>query len=588
MDVGGAKSDVSWLTLRPLLVLASAMAAASCTHPARMQQVDEARAPSQTVALPGVYTYHDDVARDGVNDREFLLTPANVRPSGFGKLFSCPVDGAIYTQPLWVPRLRAQGRLRNVVFVATEHDSLYAFDADARPCERLWKVSLIDWRHGGLGGEATVPSGVDHHLIGQFYGDITPEVGVTGTPVIDPGTDTLYVVSKSVIYSLGLHFQQRLHAIDLATGAERPGSPVTIQARYRRRARPAIEFDPRTQNQRAGLALINGTVYVAFASHEDGLPFFGWLIGYRYDGRSFTRTCMFNAAPDGREAGIWMGGVAPAADSQGNLYVATGNGTFDAFSSTPPHDDYGDSLLRLSGHLEVLRYFTPSDQRSEFVQNNEFGSGGAVLVNLPNGSPVTHLLIVGGKDGALYLLNRDMPGGYGDSRAWQKISAGTETGLSAANPGVVFAAGAYWNDDYYLAGAGEPLKEYHLDPGTARLTYVGAASQPADGFGFPGATPSISAAGNSNGIVWVLDNRAYCTPASQGCGPAVLYAYDAATLRELWDSSIRHADAAGNAVKFTVPTIAAGRVYIGTRGNNTGGAYGTTSVSGELDAYGLE
>lgn len=586
MDIGRAESNARCVALRLVLGFTGALAA-SCTHPARMQQAGEAPSLPQSVALPGVYTYHDDLARDGVDDREFLLTPADVNRSNFGKLFSCPVDGAIYTQPLWVPHLKVKGKVRNVVVVATEHDSLYAFDADSRPCEKLWSVSLIDWHHGGLGGETTVPSGVSHHLIGQLYGDITPEIGVTGTPVIDPRTDTLYVVAKSVIYSLGLQFQQRLHAIDLATGAERPGSPATIGASYRRDGRPALDFDPRTQNQRAGLALINGTVYVAFASHEDGLPFFGWLIGYRYDGASFTQTHVFNAAPHGREAGIWMGGAAPAADPRGDIYVATGNGTFDASSATPPHDDFGDSLLRLSGDLEVLQYFTPSDQQFEFVQNNEFGSGGVVLVNLPSWSPVTHLLIVGGKDGALYLLKRDTPGGYGDSRAWQKISVGTETDLSGANPGVVFAAGAFWNGDYYLAGAGESLEEYHLDPATARLTYVGAASQP-PAFGFPGATPSISAAGNSNGIVWVLDNRAYCTPASQGCGPAVLYAYDATTLRELWNSSIRRADAAGNAVKFTVPTIANGRVYVGTRGNNTGGVYGSTSISGELDVYGLK
>lgn len=567
--------------MRLLLALAVAAVTPSCSHYVRMDMRGAASAP-------GVYTYHDDLSRSGVNDWEHFLTPAAVNPPSFGKLFSCPVDGAIYAQPLWVPRLKVDGRLRNVVFVATEHDSLYAFDADASPCETLWQLSLIDWRHGGLGGETPVPSGVDHHLIGKQYGDITPEVGVTGTPVIDPKTGTLYVVSKSVIYSLGLHYYQRLHAIDLVTGAEKPGSPVTIQASYAHNSGPAIEFEPRTENQRAGLALVNGMVYVAFGAHEDGEPFYGWLIGYRYDGASFTRTSVFNVDPDAREGGIWMGGVAPAADSLGDLYVTTSNGRFDATSRTPPNDDYGDSLLRLSRRLRVLQYFTPSDQQLEFAQNNELGSGGVVLVDIPGGSALTHLLIAGGKDGALYVLNRDALGGFGDGRAWQKISAGAETDLSGPNPGVVFSAGAFWNGDYYLAGAGEPLKKYRLDPATARLTYVAAASQPAGGFAFPGATPSISAAGNTNGIVWVLDTRAYCTPASLGCGPAVLYAYDAKTLRELWNSSMRRADAAGNAVKFSVPTIANGKVYVGTRGNNTGDVYGSTSISGELDVYGLQ
>lgn len=539
-------------------------------------------------ALRGVFTYHNDLARDGVDDREYRLTPANVNPTGFGKLFSCPVDGAIYAQPLWVPSLEVRGRRRNVVLVATQHDSLYAFDADASPCRLLWHVSLIDRHHGGRSGEVTVPGGVDSRLIGKHDGDITPEVGVTGTPVIDPSTDTLYVVSKSVIYSLGLHFYARLHAIDLATGAEKPGSPVTIRGASTGESNRTVRFQPRAENQRAGLALVDGIVYVAFASHEDGEPFFGWLFAYRYNGASFTRTDDFNVDPDGREGGIWMGGVAPAADSGGDLYVTTSNGPFDAASASPPHDDYGDSLLRLSPDLRVLQFFTPSDQDAEFVQNNEFGSGGVVLVDLPRGSPVTHLLISGGKDGALYLLNRDALGGYGDARAWQKISAGKETDLSGADPGVVFAAGAYWNGNYYLSGAGEPLKEYHLDPATARLSFVRATSQPADGFGYPGAIPSISAAGKSNGIVWDIDVRDYCTPGSQGCGPAVLHAYDATTLRELWNSAMSSVDAAGNAVKFTVPTIADGKVYIGTRGDNSGGVHGSTPISGELDVYGLK
>lgn len=193
--------------------------------------------------------------------------------SSFGKLFSCPVDGAIYAQPLWVPHRKVDGKRRNVVFVATAHDSLYAFDADASACVRLWKDDLIGRGHGGDGGETTVPAGANLHLVGKGDGDMTPEVGVTGTPVIDPKTDTLFVVSKSVIYSAGRHFYLRLHAIDVASGAERPGSPVTIRASFVGDDGVRVRFDPRTENQRAGLALAHGTVYVSFGSHEDGMPY---------------------------------------------------------------------------------------------------------------------------------------------------------------------------------------------------------------------------------------------------------------------------------------------------------------------------
>ena len=536
--------------------------------------------------LAGVYTYHDDLARDGVNEREYALTPADVNAASFGKLFSCPVDGAIYAQPLWVPHLEVDGKSRNVVFVATAHDSLYAFDADESPCVELWKVSLIGWRHGSDGGELTVPAGSDLHLVGKGDGDITPEVGVMSTPVIDPNTGTLYVVSKSVVYSAGLRFHMRLHAIDLATGAEKPGSPVSIAATFAGQAGARVRFDPRYENQRAGLALANGTVYLGFGSHEDGLPFYGWILGYRYDGASFKQTYTLNVAPTAGEGGVWMSGAAPAVDTAGHLYVLTGNAGFDAAATDPPNDDFGDSFLKLSDRLEVLQYFTPSDQHFNNVQNNDFGAGGAVLANLPAGGSISRIAIVGGKDGDVFVVNRDRLGGYGDSRALQKLGTGVEKDVSGAYPGLIFGEGALWNDRYYITGAGEPLKVYRLDPATAHLSFEAAGSAP-PAFGYPGATPAVSAMGDTNGIVWVLDNRLYCTPGSQGCGPTVLRAYDAMTLRELWSSPLSGPDAAGNAVKFTVPTIANGKVYVGTRGNNTGGVYESTSVSGELDVYGL-
>jgi hypothetical protein len=538
--------------------------------------------------LAGVYTYHNDLARDGANTHEYALTPANVNSGSFGKLFSCSVDGAIYAQPLWVANLTVSGAAHNVVFVATQHDSLFAFDADASPCSKLWSVSLIDSAHGGTANESPVPSGGTGALVGNGAGDLTPEVGITGTPVIDPARAILFVVSKSMSPGGGA-FYQRLHAIDLASGAEKPGSPLTIAATYPGAGDggATVTFNARTQNQRAALALVNGTVYVAWGSHEDKGPFYGWLLGYGYNGSSLNLSNVLNAAPDGGDAGIWMSGSAPAADAAGNLYVLTGNGSFNAANAAPPDRDYGDSFLQLSPALTVLQYFTPTNQQSDRNYNNDFGAGGAtVLAELPAGSVVRHLAVAGGKDGNLYVLNLDALDGFGDQHAWQELSVGTEGDLNADTPGVIFCAPAIWNNRLYLAGATQPLAAYAFSPPTAKLT---AQETSAGAFGYPGTTPSISATGTTNGIVWALDNGKYCTDASPGCGPAVLHAYDAGNLgTELWNSALSSADAAGNAVKFVVPTIANGKVYVGTRGNNTGGALGSTSVAGELDVYGLK
>ncbi len=536
--------------------------------------------------LPGVFTYHNDLARDGVNDREYALTPSNVNSNSFGKLFSCSVDGAVYTQPLWIANLKIGGAPHNVVFVGTEHDSLYAFDADAKPCSQLWRSDLIDAAHGGTGGERPV-SGI---LVGRGDGDLLPEIGITGTPVIDAKNAVLYVVSKSMS-AAGTNFYQRLHAIDLTTGAEKPGSPITIAATYPGTGdgTSLVTFNARMEHQRAALALVNGVVYIAWGSHEDRAPFYGWMMGYTYDGAKFSQTYVVNVAPNTRDAGIWMSGAAPAADSSA-LYVVTGNGGFDAAKTTQPNNDYGDSLLKLSNNLKVLQYFTPTNEQSNNAANNDFGAGGApVLANLPSGSPITHMAIAGGKDGNLFIVNRDSLGGFGDAKAWQQISIGAEGDLNEDTPGVIFSVPALWNNYLYIAGARGPLKAFRLDPSTARFTQVGTTTAPAAGFSYPGSTPSVSSQGTTNGIVWILDNGQYCTPASPGCGPSVLHAYDATNVAtELWNSSHVSTDLAGNAVKFVVPTIANGKVYVGTRGNNKGGGYRPMSNPGELDVYGLK
>ena len=547
---------------------------------------DTSRNASITVGvtdLPGVYTYHNDLARDGANTREYALTAQTVNTTGFGKLFSCTVDGAVYAQPLWVANLTVAGARHNVVFVATEHDSLYAFDADAAPCTPLWQVSLIDASHGGSGTETTVPAGATGNLVGQGYGDIAPEVGVTGTPVIDPATNTLYVVSKSVDASQTI-FHQRLHAIDLATGTEKSaGSPVNIAANFPANGGGTVSFSPRQENQRAGLALSAGKVWVAFAAHEDAAPWYGWVIGYTYSGGTFTQSAVLNVAPNTAKAGIWMSGGAPSVDSNGNMYVITGNGVFDASSTSAPNNDYGDSFLQLKpagGSLTVSSYFTPTDQSDDNQLDNDFGSGGTALVlNLPSGTPA-HLVVGGGKDGALYVLNGDNLGGAGDGGAYQPPIP-----LNAS----IYATGAFWNNTLYLAPVAEPMIAFTFDP-TGRKFNTPAAMQSGNLFGFPGATASVSASGpSSNGIVWAINSHNYCTPQSGACGPAQLYAYSATALgTQLWNSTSIGADAAGNAVKFTVPTIANGRVYIGTRGNNNGGSMASSSRPGELDVYGLK
>jgi Putative Ig domain len=530
--------------------------------------------------LGGIYTYHNDLARDGANTHEYALTTGNVNSTTFGKLFSCTVDGAIYAQPLWWASLKVGGSVRNVVFVATAHDSLFAFDADANPCKQLWQVSLIDTAHGGTGAEVTVPDGPTGNLVGVGDGDITPEVGVIGTPVIDPVNKILYVVSKSM-NAAGTSFFQRLHAIDPMSGSERAGSPVTIAGTYPGTGDggSTVAFSAQQENQRGGLTLANGNIYIAWGSHEDKTPYYGWVAAYTYNGSSFGQSAMFSTTPNAGWGGVWMGGGAPSVDSNGNLYLSTGNGTFDATNTTGFSNDYGDSFLQLSPALAVRTYFAPSDEVSDDANDKDQGSGGAALVLNLTGGSLQHLIIGGGKDGTLYVLNGDSMGGLGDSNSWQHFPLGH--GL--------FATGAFWNNTYYIGGAGGPVSAFAFNSSTELFNTNAISSAPTT-FNWPGATPSVSASGSgSSGIVWALNNSSYCTNQSKSCGPTVLHAYDATNLaNELWNSSMVATDVAGNAVKFTVPTVANGRVYIGTRGNNTGGVYGSTSVSGELDVYGLK
>ena len=548
---------------------------------------DTGRSASITVGvtdLAGVYTHHNDLTRAGANTQEYALTPANVNTATFGKLFSCTVNGAIYAQPLWVANLNFAGVRHNVVFVATQHDGLYAFDADASTCQLLWQQNLIDTTHGATAGERTVPAGASGFLVGAGYGDVAPEVGITSTPVIDPAAGILYVVTKSVDAG-GTIFYQRLHAIDLVSGSERAGSPTVLAPTYHGDNGGLINFVSRQQLQRAGLALAGGTIYIAWGAHEDVLPWSGWLAGYTYNGSAFTQKSVLNVAPNTQEAGIWMSGGAPSVDAAGHLYVITGNGTFDAANSSGPTDDYGDSLLQITpgtgqAGLGVSSFFAPTDQAADDANDKDVGAGGAALVlNLASGTAPQHLIVGGGKDGGLYVLDGDHMGGLGDSHAWQLLSLGQP----------IFSTAAFWNNMLYIAPVDGQLQAYAFNPGTKKFT-TPAASKSATTFMFPGATPSVSASSaTANGIVWAINSHNYCTPQSGGCGPAQLHAYAATGVgTELWNSTMIGADSAGNAVKFTVPTIANGKVYIGTRGNNTGDADSSTSRPGELDVYGLK
>lgn len=575
--VAGGNASVGTINSTGLYTAGSAVGAHTIMVSSNTNSALSDTATATVTDLTGVYSYHNDIGRDGANTQEYALTTANVNTSSFGKLFSCAADGAIYAQPLWVANLSVNGAQHNVVFVATQHDSLYAFDADASPCEPLWSVSLIDSAHGGTGGETSVPSGPIGYLVGLGAGDITPETGVAGTPVIDPATNTLYVVSKSVD-STQTNIYQRLHAIDVTSGNEKMGSPTVIAATSPGGGDGGTSdaFDSQQELQRAGLALVNGVIYITWSSHEDNPPFYGWVMGYSYNGTAFTQNSVVNVAPDAGYSGIWMAGSAPAADSSNNLYLITGNGQFDITDSSAPTDDYGDSLLELTSNLNITSYFTPSDQLYDQVHDQDFGAGGVVVVpDLPAGSPIPRLVMGGGKDAAIYILNRDALGGFGDNASVQEVYLGYE----------IFSTGAFWNNNFYIIGVNAPVTAFALDPTVPQFN-PGAVST--DTFGFPGSTPSISATGTSNGILWALDNRASCTGEARSCGPAVLHAHDASNVAtELWNSSMVATDAAGNAVKFTVPTVANGKVYIGTRGNNIGGDYGSTTVSGELDAYGL-
>ncbi len=552
-------------------------------------------------ALRGVFTYHNDVARDGINQLEYALNSTTVTVSTFGKLFSCPVDGAVYAQPLWVPGMSIAGGTHNVIFVATQHDSVYAFDADASPCVTYWHASLLDSLHGATPNETPVT----WNDVGNCFGDIYPEVGVTGTPVINPNSATIYVVSASEVNPTSegncarssATFYHRLHALALATGSEKFNAPVTISAQVPGTGDGSqggmVSFNSQLHHQRSGLALANGNVYVAFAAHEDATPYHGWVIGYSAANVQ-RQVGVFNTTPNGlngADGGIWGGGGAPAVDNGGDIYVTTGNGVFDE-APPSPDSDYGDSILRLHPfkgatsngvNLSVAGWFTPDDQMTLAQNDTDLGSGAAVLFpNQKAGGPV-HLLVQVGKEGEVYLVDRDNMGQFNPSNNSQIVQSfhGPSFGL--------WGTPALWQNNLYTGGQGDSLKQFSFNPGMELFIPTSPVSQTSEAFNYPGTTPSISARGGTHGIVWAIDSSLYgyaspnggvnCStvPVPSPCnGPAILRAYNATNLAvEYWNTTMApsNRDQAGNAVKFTPPTVANGKVYVGTRT--------------ELDVYGL-
>lgn len=515
--------------------------------------------------LSGVLTYHNDLARDGVNSQEYALTPANVTAGSFGKLFGCPVDAEVYAQPLWVPNLTIQGASRNVIFAATENDSVYALDADASPCQTLWHVSFLS------AGVTPIPPAETGEA-----GDINTMIGITGTPVIDPASQTLYLVAKTKeTVGTGCSvatpcYHQRLHALSLLTGLEKFSGPVDLTQAITVSGNgdtgdPSVgctsnagqvPFCPLREGQRAGLALVNGSVYVAWASHGDNGPYHGWIMSFNAANLQ-QAPVVFNASPNGGQGGIWMSGGAPAFDSSNNLFAITGNGDYDGIT------EFGDSFLKLSSSLVVQDWFTPNVQATLAAQDWDLGSGGAVvLVDLPNSS-VPHILIGGGKGmnqvGTMYVVNRNT-GSMGKNATPDNVVQSFDLG------NMIYSTAAFWQNTMYIAAVGGQLSAFAISPTTSQFN-VNATSQSAHFFNFPGATPSVSSRGTANGIVWALDtNNTTAANASGVAGPAILFAYDATNLNtELWDSTQGNGNAAGNAVKFGVPVVANGKVYVGTQ-----------------------
>ena len=508
-----------------------------------------------TVTAPAgtsVTTYHNDNARDGWNSTETTLTPQNVNATTFGKLRELAVDGKVDAQPLYVSSLLLGGQTHNVLITVTEHDSVYAFDADAGA--QLWQVSA-------LGVNETTS---DSHNCGQ----ISPEIGITDTPVIDRAygaNGAVFFVAMSK--DSAAHYHQRLHALDLTTGAELPGSPSEIAASYPGTGYGSSNgmqvFDPGQYAERVGLLLMNGQIYMAWTSHCDQDPYTGWLMAYNEG--TLQQSSVFNLTPNGPtsphyangEGSVWMSGAGLGADTQGNIFFLDANGTFDSTLNSngfPAGGNFGNSFMKIStagNKLAAADYFAASNTQAESDADQDLGSGGAML--LPDltdaGGATRHLAVGAGKDTNLYVVDRDNMGKFspsGNSAIYQEVPS--------ALSGGVFSTPAFFNNTVYYAAIGDHLKAIPITQ--ARLATTSTA-QSANTFGFPGATPSVSSNGTQNGILWAIENQN---------GAGVLHAYDPSNLAvELYDSNQAPSNRdhfSDN--KYVPPTIANGKVFVGT------------------------
>jgi hypothetical protein len=531
-------------------------------------------------AQTNVVTQHNDNARTGANTNETLLIPANVNQTQFGKLFSYPVDGVVYAQPLYMPNVSVPGKgTHNVLFVATEHDGVYAFDADSNAganVSPLWQISLLDAAHGAAPG-ATTEAPLSNT-------DIQPEVGITGTPVIDPATGTLYVVGATA--ENGTHVQ-RLHALDITTGAEKISfnSPVQLQASVPGTGDGSsggtLNFDPHWENQRPGLVLLNGIVYIAFGARQSETlgPNHGWILGY--NANTLQRTGSFCTTPNAGNSGIWMSGSGLAADvvdpinhPYGRMFVATGNGN-GSFNPTPPYTsdtNFSEDLIRLdltNGALTPVDSFTPFNQDYLNAGDKDTASGGILLLPDQSAGGHTHLLLQAGKEGRIFLVDRDNMGGYSPTSdaIVQEIPPAPSTTGYQINP--LYGMPAYWNGNVYFWGSnGDLLKQFSFTNGLLSTTWITRSPQFLSQ-GYPGPIPVVSANGNTNGIVWTVDGSACCLDQVEVAtpGPAVLLANDALNVATLLYSSNQNLnrDNPGVAVRFVVPTVINGKVYVGAQ-----------------------
>jgi hypothetical protein len=519
----------------------------------RLEQLE-----ARCLLATNVLTTHNDLLRTGDNLSETTLNPGNVNSSSFGQLFTYPVDGQVYAQPLYMSGVTLpDGTVHNIIFIATEHDSVYAFDANDPTAGNngdgiLWHVSYID-----------PANGIDTFKQSDAFNcsQIIPEIGITGTPVIDPATNIMYLVAQFKDTSSGTPvYHQQIHALDVTTGND-VAPPVEIQAGALGGADGGnyVLFDPQSTKERAGLVLSHGVVYTSWTSHCDHTPFHGWVIGYTAlsnSVQSMQQVAVFCTAPNGQLASIWGGDGAPGIDADGNMYFVTGNGAFAGNDYNPDKGTYPETVLKLdtgAGQPLVSDYFTPFNWSDLDKTDKDFGSGQVML--LPNQpGPIPHLLVVAGKEGKIYLLNRDNLGKYNGfyDNVWQEI------------PGAIKASGAYDVPTYfntgaangqfiYYAGQGDNLRAFQLfDNG---MLSTSSTSQSGHVFSaVHGATPSLSANGKTNGIVWAID------PDSAA---ATLYAFDALDVsNELYNS--KQNSVLDGGVKFSIPTIADGEVFVGT------------------------